>query len=180
VTKSRAELTAAVIISTVVVTFFILAVRDLLLGVAVVPSILWLLLLAFVATGNIRELGLRGYALEFLGAFSRKQVLAVRSCGDTKVLEEGFRLFGSNIVQRRIPSADLVSVNWSRGQASEMAGRDVNDWSVAVWHQRGEPPRRKVLIIGPPQPRAAAEALGYQVVRLLEDEGIVVAIGRPA
>jgi hypothetical protein len=132
---------------------------------------------------------LEPFSREILAGFSQKQILLVRTVGDSRNLEVGFRLFGSTIIQCRVPEVDLVSLGWSTGQASEMAGRDVNDWSVVLWclhhdlqkearerehHYRR--PGQMPVIIGPSRSKVATEALGQRVISFLREAGISVTI----
>lgn len=125
--------------TTIIVIFVFLAVRNLLNGIAMIASSLWLLLIAFAVMNEIRDSGWRGYCVAVAGAFSRQQVLAVRTSGDSSTLEVGFRLFGFNIVERRIPAQELAGICWNTGQGSDLAGRDVDDWHVVLWYWSRDP-----------------------------------------
>ncbi|HSY48813.1 MAG TPA: hypothetical protein VLC46_08385 [Thermoanaerobaculia bacterium] len=186
VPKGVGVLIAAVLGSSVIGTFLTLAARNLFHGVAVLPSALWILLLTFVAGAGIRESGLRGFCVATLSAFSRSQVLRVSTnCGEQKVLEIGFRLFNRTVIERKILADDLADIRWNTGQASDMAHRDVGDWSVVLWfwhrdHDREtrekqlglRRPGQAALIIGPARAKRVTEELGSRVLKFLNESGI--------
>lgn len=68
-----------------------------------------------------------------------------------------------------------------------MAGRDLNDWHVALWYYHPEGPKRKpfpgvreeeVYIIGDSGPRAIVEAFGRQSIEFLKGVGVELKPGR--
>ena len=185
--KSRSVPIIATIGTAVVASSLWLAVENLLHRTAVAPSALWLFLIAFVVISNIRNSGLRAFVAACAGAFSRQQVLIVNASDDCSILQVGFRLFGFNIVEHRLLAEDLVSIRCSRGQASDLAGRDVNDWSVILWYrhhdrkiqaiqqQFGAPrPGQSPLVIGPPRKKTLTEPLARRVICFLNESGISV------
>ena len=92
-----------------------------------------------------------------------------------------FTLLGINFNQLEIRRAKLASVVWSSGQATSMAGHDMNDWSVAVWYNLkgskrwasassyGEEARHGV---GPVGPKHEVAALGASLVDFFRSAGI--------
>ena len=182
VLKSRAGPISAIIGTVIVVVFVWLAVRNLLHGIAVIASTLWLLLIALVIIINVRDSGWRAFPVAVAGAFSRQQVLIVDS--DSSVLEIGFRLSGLTIIEHRIRAEDLVGIRWNTGQASDLAGRDVNDWSVFLWYrdpakalmQNVRRPGQWPLVIGSPRAKSTTEALARRVIGFLNESGISVVV----
>ena len=169
--RARRDVVVVVIGMTIVATFFALAVWNLLREIAVISSTLWLLLVALGIVNGIREWGLRGFVAGTLGAFSRYQVLVVR---DPSTLETGFRLFGLDIVEHRIAAEDLIAIRWNKGQASDMAGRDVNDWSVLLWYRDPKADgKQAVLPIGSARAKAVTEELGRRIIAFLDQTGIL-------
>jgi hypothetical protein len=193
VPKSRIEPLAAVIGSIVIGVFLTLAVRNIRHGEAVLPSLLWILLLALAAGTAIRKSGVRGFLVGIVSAFSGTQVLQVRPSADEPAsLGIGFRLCRHTVIERQIPIRDIASIHWSTGQASDLARHDVNDWTVRVWywhrdHEREFTEQKRglrragqaVLIIGPPRVRHVTEALGQEVSNFLSDAAIPVSVEQP-
>lgn len=192
VPQPRSGPIVATVGTAIIVVFVSLALRNLLHGIAMIPSALWLLLIAFVVMNGIRESGWRGFWIAAAGAFSRQQVLAVSTSGDSSTLEVGFRLFGFNIVERRVPVQDLAGICWNTGQASELARRDADDWSVFLWYWHRDPakeatqrkfrmrrPGQAPIVIGPPRAKSVTEALGWEVIGFLDDSGISVPDSQP-
>lgn len=112
-TPRRVGLVLALAGTGLVSAFVVLAVRNLLHATAVLPSSLWV-------SGSMVPPGMPCTCWR---PFSRAQVLAVRNVADLTALEVGFRLFGTNMIVRRIPARDPLSIGWSRGEASDMAAR---------------------------------------------------------
>jgi len=186
--KGIGVLVSAVIFTVVMIVSVAMATQNLVNRVAVIPSSFWLLVLATVFIINMREAGFRSLVLSMLDAFSRRQVLRVSigSEGRTE-LGIGFRLLGRDLYPLIIPVQSLVSLYWSAGQASDMAGRDCDDWSVVLWYLHGNAeerakqeriglrrPGQHPVIIGPSRPRSVTEALGQQVVQFLSENGVSV------
>ena len=134
VPKARFERIAAIVGTAIIVTFLVLAAKNLFQETAVVPSLIWILLVVFVVISNVRQSGLSSFAAGVLGAFSRKQVLIVSTAEEGRVLEVGSKFLSWNVIEHRVPASDLVTIRCSAGQASDLAGRDVNDWSVVLWY----------------------------------------------
>jgi hypothetical protein len=131
-----------------------LAVWNLVRGIAAVASALWLALIAFVVISNIREWGSRAFLLSIPRAFSLHEVLIADADG----LKVGFRIFGRNVIERRIPAQDIVSVRCSEGQA--------RDWLVILRYQHGD--GQVPIVVGPSRTKPAAEALAQQVIEFLQ------------
>jgi hypothetical protein len=166
--------------------FVVLAVRNLFTGTEFIASTLWLLLLGFVATSNIRESGWRSFFLGVLGAFASRQVLVVRRSDDSRSLGIGFRLFRFSVIQHRVPAHDIVSLSVHTGQASDLANRDVNDWSVGLWYLHHDDKRRgtrrpgqEVVIIGPARAKPDSETLARRIAGFLDVSGLPVPLELP-
>lgn len=189
----RGEFIAVVVGTPILVGASALALSNLINRVALLPSAVWIALMLFVLTVNIREAGFRPFCTSLLAAFSRRQLLRVCSGPDGSTLEVGFKFLGSKVVQRRIQAGDLVALEWKTGQASEMAERDVGDWSVIVWYRHGDSTREIAererglrrpgevpLIIGPARPRQITESLAHRTLAFLHDSGIAVPHEQPS
>lgn len=187
VKKGLGEFTVVVVISLIFAGSCAMALSNLVNQVAMLPSGLWIGLVSFLLIVNLREVGFRAFCISLLAAFCRRQSLRVRAATDGPELEVGFKLLAVNVVERRIPADDLVTIEWNTGQASDMAGRDVGDWSVLIWYRHRDfarearerelgrrRPGEAVLAIGPPQPKQIAESLGHHVLAFLHNRGIAV------
>jgi hypothetical protein len=153
---------------------------------AIIVSFVWLMLLGLLIAGEVSahrtRARLHGVSLKqrlkaLLGAFARKHFV---DHTDGK-LQFGFQLFKRTWVIREIPSASVVSVEWSAGQASGMSGRDCNDWRVWLWHldhslnrkPMGFPQREESLSqVGDEGSKAKMSGLGLKFVDFLRDGGI--------
>jgi hypothetical protein len=98
-------------------------------------SILWLAIVAFVLFAAIFQVGLRMSAIEILGAFAKYHFVELRREGDRVVIGFGYQLFGRTLYYLQIEGEWVVSVNMNTGQATNLAGRDMNDWHVALWYR---------------------------------------------
>ncbi len=47
----------------------------------------------------------------------------------------GYELFGRPFYYLRVEREWVVSVEMNTGQASHFAGRDMDDWQVALWYR---------------------------------------------
>src|SRR5262245_18804701 len=86
--------------------------------VGLVASVLWLLIVAFTLYAVLHEIGLRPFAIEFLGMFSYRHFAEVRRDADRIVLSFGYELFRRRFYYLRLDSDWLVSIDMSTGQAS--------------------------------------------------------------
>jgi hypothetical protein len=145
-----------------------------------VASGLWLALVAFCLTLAVWQAGVRGAAVACLGPFSRRQFMDARPDGDGGVIGFGYQLFGRRFYYLRLAADDIRAVNMSTGQGTALAGRDMNDWSVAVWYRNPAPSRfvypgsrdDLVYIVGPPAARAQTAELLAAVVAFLRAAGL--------
>jgi len=186
VAKARGELVAAVVGTAIIVSSVTLAIRNVIRHVAVLPSVVWIVLVTLVALSNIKASGMRRFYLAILSAFSRYQLLRVSTYPQqSTTLEFGFKLWNLDFVELRISGDDVVSVCSNTGQATDMADHDVNDWSVFLWYRHRDPqkemkeresgrkrPGQSVLVIGPARAKRIAEALGNRVLDFLNASGL--------
>ena len=140
VPKSKGTVLGAVVVTAFILSFSSLAIYNLFNWTGVLPSTLWLLLVGSVVVGTIKSKGLKQSAIELLGVFSLGEfVQAIRLTSGQVEVQFGYQLFGRRFVHFNIAVEKIEHVKWSTGQASHRAGRDVNDWSVAVWYDHGDP-----------------------------------------
>ena len=130
-----------IVFSTVLVSFVALAISNLVDHESVplysiILSVLWLVIVAGGITRGISdERGLRLFIISRLADLSAHQfVEIIPQHGDDLMVRFGFTLLGRDFNYLQIRRAKLVSVGWSSGQATSMAGQDMNDWQVNVWY----------------------------------------------
>jgi hypothetical protein len=175
-----------------VVAFCILAIMDLFRGDAVLASALWLGFVALLVWVHARDAGgLRSYALDTIAAaYGRHYAQATDGGGPSGYLRFGYDLGRHRFVRRTFPLGAVRSVEWHFGQGTSMAGRDMNDWTVAVWYLHGDEakdeqmrkwsarPGEEPYVIGPHRPKQETEALGQELVALLRSAGIPLVPGQ--
>lgn len=116
--------------------------------------------------------------------FERHFVDAIPATSARREIHFGFVLLGHRFIQCTFVIDQIESVEWHTGQASDMAGHDMNDWHVALWFDHNDPikgegrrkwnlrkPEQEVYVVGPSAPREHAEALGRRFVRFLRAAG---------
>jgi hypothetical protein len=155
---------------------------------ATIASLLWLSLVGFVTLLNLRDEGVEQYVVNRLGTYSRRHyVRATPSIGKAKSISIGYQLFGRDFSYLNVDADAISSVDWNSGQATSMAGRDMNDWHVALWHRHPQGPQRtpffpgarddEIFIFGRIGPRPMAEAFGKQLVEFLITAGVELTPG---
>ena len=108
--------------------------------------------------------------------------LFVESDGKRVAVRFGVQVFGRRLIQKEVPLKAIESVEWSTGQATSMAGRDMNDWQVCLWFYHSDPEKRErqkhfrkpdqeIYIIGPSGPKDRTAALGTAFVNFLLASG---------
>jgi hypothetical protein len=186
--RHRLDTLWALTLSAVVAVFCVLAVVNLARGDAVLPSVVWLALVALALRASFREAGgARSYAANVLGEVLGRQFAEVSVTGEPPgELRLGYELRGRRTIRRTIRLRAIRSVEWSTGQATAMAGRDRDDWFVALWHDRpadAEPerwesrPGQAICVVDPHGRREDTEALGLALVALLREAGIPLTQG---
>jgi len=185
----RGRIVGALGLITFVLFFVVLAVENLLNHTAMIPSILWLVLVAVGIASILKEE--KGF-VKFLGAFSSKHFAeVVETIPNAWDIHWGFRLAGRRLVYKVIPVGKIKSLEWSLGQASGLAGRDMNDWHVTLWYDHDDPikceqgtkwklryPDQEPYCVNYSGPKEKAAALGREVLVLLETAGAVFVQGQ--
>lgn len=152
------------------------------LGLA--ASLLWLGLVGQMTWASCKDAGgLRRYLVD-IAARLFGRLFAETNTESPQALELGVYLIGRRFVQKTIPLDSIESVEWNTGQATDMAGHDMNDWHVCLWFDhnnlaKSEKERRTGLrnpeqdlrIVGPSGPKAETEALGLALVAFLRAAG---------
>ncbi len=170
---------------TAFIGFFVwLGVYNLWHGAAIIASILWLLLVGTIFGLGCKYEGSRKLLIELLGIYSRRHFVQSlpRENGPAEI-RFGYRLLGYPFFYLRVPVDKIESVDWSTGQASHQAGRDVHDWSIGLWYQHGDPektkreqqwsrrPEQEVYIVGPPDRKEITTALAQSFLEFLGAAG---------
>lgn len=166
-----------------------LAIYNLCNWTAIIPSTIWLLLVGFFFSGLIKTDGCKKITTDILGTFSKKEFIRTISLekGQT-AFQYGFKIFGHWFSYFTVAVETIETVKWDTGQASDMAGRDMNDWHVAVWYDHDDPaksqkqntlkkPDQDLYIVGMSGAKAETAALGFAVVDLLRKTGATFAQG---
>ena len=150
---------------------------------AIIFSVLWLLIVATGLIVSIRDDGgLRPFIMILLADLSAHQfVEIIPQDGDDLMVRCGFTLFGRDFNHFPIRRAELASVEWCSGQATSLAGRDMNDWDVHVWYDRKGSKRwtsassfreEAVFVFETAGPKHEAAALGASLVDFFRSAGI--------
>lgn len=152
--------------------------------VGLIASGMWLVIVSAVSVSRcIDEGGPYQFLVNRLGRFAAKQFVQIAPPDgkDTSVVCFGYRIRGRRFYYLKIPIDGIISVYWNTGQASSMAGRDMNDWSVALWYDTirvktksgASPPRKPqaVYIVGPSGPKEGIETFGLSFVGFLGNAG---------
>lgn len=190
--KPRGEVVLACVSVAFVVFWVLLAVLALILRVALIASLLWLALVALLLWEAVKERGLRGWLVDLGGAFSLRHFAESVPCdGGAGDIRFGYRIFGRRILYFAVTVARIESVAWHSGQGSSLAGRDMNDWSVALWFdhsdakksrdrlKRGYPrPDQDVHVVGPSARKEATARFGLEFVALLRQAGAPLVKGK--
>lgn len=156
---------------------------------SIVASILWLLLIAFFSVSSVLdEGGNRQFMVNFLGIFSRYHfVRAIPGSDQADTICIGYMLFGRPHCRLSIDSRAISSIDWRTGQATAIAGRDMDDWHVTLWYHNPKGPRQKsspgmrgeeIFIIGPSGPRETIDEFGQQLVEFLKNAGVQLSPGK--
>ena len=149
---------------------------------AIVLSVLFLLIVTISITVSIRdEHGLRLFMVNRMASIAAHHFVETTSLHGDDMVRFRFTLLGINFNQLEIRRAKLASVVWSSGQATSMAGHDMNDWNVVVWFNRkgskrwisaSEYREEDLHVVGPSGPKQEAAALGGSLVDFFRSAGI--------
>ena len=178
-----------IVCCTVVVVFVAVAISNLVDYAwvplyAIILSVVWLLWVATFSivcfTSDIRWAGgLRPFIINRLAMLSAHHfVEIIPQHGDDLIVRFRFTLLGHHFINLQIHRTELASVTWRSGQATSLAGQDMNDWQVHVSYDRKAKKRTSLSdyqplhIVGPPGPKHEAAALGGSLVDFFRSAGI--------
>jgi hypothetical protein len=127
--------------------------------------------------------GLRRYLVDRFSFFAgRRFVLYPSEQTNSSRIRFGFEIFGRRVFQRDVQIERIESVEWTPGQATSMAGHDMNDWHVVLWFDHCNPeksqrdhmlrkPNQDLLIVGPARRKEDTSSLGFEFVAFLRKSG---------
>jgi hypothetical protein len=189
--KLWSETVGAVVFTGLIVFFAVLAIADLWWGIAWIPSMLWLVFVFLVIHSGWKKEGFGAYVVSLAGGFSREHFAEIVSKKDGATeIQFCFRFFRYRLLYRAIPVAKIESVEWQTGQASCLAGRDANDWSVALWFDHDDPaksekrrkwsrkPDQDIYLVGPPRAKDVTAGFGRAFLSFLERGGAILIQGK--
>lgn len=183
VPKPKRAVIGALIGTSFLLFFILLAIYNLCSGRAIIASSCWLLLVGTVLFGFCKERGIGQVVVGYLGAFSSKESIQAipRESGKSEI-QFGYRLFGARFQYLRIAADKIAMVHWHTGQLSSRLGRDAGDWSVAVWYEHDDPaklekqkwmrhPDLEVYIVGIEGQKEGTGVFGRALVDFLRKSG---------
>lgn len=157
----------SLIILIIVVVFGLMALHNILIWLAVIPSVIWLLFIGYFIIGECKRVGVRTFLANVAGSLAPHHFLDYGNdeLSGQRIVRYGFTIFYHAITQWQLPVSKITAVEWSAGQASGMSGRDMNDWHVFVWYKADESrvsrrPGESCYSLTPARPRSITEADG--------------------
>lgn len=180
--RSRGETFVSIVFTFIVVFFTVLGVYNLLNQTALIPTCIWLALVFFITRDSIANRGgIRKSLVDWLGSVAGRQFVEIPAQDDRpREMCFGFQLFGRRFIQRRIELAKVESVEWTPGQATSMAGRDMDDWLVGLWFDHVDPagkiegsrkPDQDLHTVGRSGKKKDTEEFGISFVDFLNKHG---------
>jgi len=165
----------------VLVTSVVLAARNLLdlhetvEGCGVLPALMsavWLVLVLGACGSSIRTSGgLRAWLTDWMGELAPRGFVRIDG-EEAPVLRFGHLAPGIRFLANgAIPVSAITAVTWSAGQATAMAGRDMDDWIVCIRHGAG-----RIRCVEPSARRDVTESFGNRLVELLKAAGAKSAV----
>ena len=175
--KPRGEVVGAFVLTVFIMVFVALAISSLVQGIALIPSIIWLLIVLAVSIVTLKDEGIHEFLVNVLGSFSLSHFAeAVHLESNITHLQFGFRLFGHCFFYQRIPVVKIERVEWRPGQATNLAGRDMKDWQLALWFEH-ENSKQDVYIVGPSRPKEITASFAQEFLAFLERAGVILVQG---
>ncbi|HAH20586.1 MAG: hypothetical protein A2Y00_01085 [Omnitrophica WOR_2 bacterium GWF2_43_52] len=175
-------------IDVIVIFFGMLSVFNLFSRTALIASSVWLVFVVAMVWAACRvEGGPDKFLINRLGDLVGRQfMLVVPQSAQSAEIRFGYQLMGQRFYQCTIAIDRIKSVEWSPGQASAVAGRDMKDWSVFLWFNRegsrknekwSRKPGQDIHAIGPARRREETEAFGLLFVDFLRSSGVELVQG---
>ncbi|HAA57715.1 MAG TPA: hypothetical protein DCE42_23310 [Myxococcales bacterium] len=131
---------------------------------SILPNILWLMVLLLPLSAHILERGVYQTVRDLLLPFIPPRYVCIDSAQQTFSLYAGPPAYAICLFQ--LPLEDIQSFSLSAGQATHMAGQDMDDWSMFLHlppkEQQGE--HQTIRSIGESGSRATMEAHLYKII----------------
>ncbi|QJW95966.1 hypothetical protein [Frigoriglobus tundricola] len=148
----------------------------------VVAAVLWLSLTTLTLGSAVYAAGGLGpCAVVCLGTFSSRTFVEVSLEGDRIVIAFGYEMFRRRFYYLTVARGQIVSLEMRSGQATALAGRDMDDWHVALWYRDPTRAKRKhiegvrddeVYVVCPPRAKVTTEVFLRSVVTFLCSVGV--------
>jgi hypothetical protein len=172
------------VIAVVVCPFTCLAVVDIVCRVALIASLLWLVFIISMFRSAAKAAGGWNKLLIDIGGILLGRDFVEAGSPDLSMsgIRFGYELFGRRFIQQSIAVDKIESISWSTGQATQLAGRDANDWQVCLWYDHGDPvksekkkkwrkPDQDIRVIGPARRKKVTEKFGLALIDFFRDSG---------
>jgi len=183
--KSESEVAFLLVIYLTVVIFMVLAIVNIFLRVALIPSCIWIALVNMIIWSKSRKQGgLLRFLANCLGDIFGRHFAEIPTRDlQWPEIRFGYELFGHRFFNQTIRIDRIEMVAWRTGQATDMAGQDMNDWHVFLWYDHCEQaksekrqklyrkPDQDLYIVGPSTKKNKTEALGMELVAFLQSVG---------
>ena len=175
----------AMFLSVFILFSVLLAIYNLCTWTAIIPSMIWLLLVGLIAGNLIKSKERKQFAIDVLGSFSRKEFIrAIATENGETTFQYGFKMFGKWFLYFAVAVRKIEAIEWNTGQASHFAGKDMDDWHVVVWYDHDDPaksqqarsykskkPDQELFIVGMSGKKETTGAFGHALLGLLRDAG---------
>ncbi|NUM34634.1 MAG: hypothetical protein HUU50_08825 [Candidatus Brocadiae bacterium] len=174
----------------IIVGLIALSLNNLYNQVAVLPSFLWLIMIVSILVFGSVEQGAWAFLTNILGAFAFEHFLEIAETDvNLRKLCFGFRIIGIRVIQKSLDLKNVKMLQWSPGQATSIAGKDMNDWSVVIWFghdnhtyensQKAQlNPDQDLYILGPARAKEITEVLGHEILAFIHRAGINMVQGK--
>jgi len=181
--QSRRGAFVNALVDAIVTVSALAAVYNLVCREVVAASAIWLLLVCMIARSAFRDAGgIRWFIVRRVGGVVSEHIVEIAESGaGSQSLRFGYDLFNRRLYYLVLRCEGIRSVDWSPGQASGLAGHDMNDWQVALWvdsdlvTMNPTPYRHGVHLVGPARRRQDTERLGNRFIDFLRNAGVAVA-----
>jgi hypothetical protein len=173
--RSRGEMIWLSFLTILAVVFSILAVFDLVTQEAIIAPVLWLGFVALVVWQGIeREGDFRKFSFSIMGVFAGTEFIEIAALDDqSPEIRFVIQAFEHRSVQWSVCVDRVVSVEWNSGQATAMAGRDMQDWHLCLWFKEDSTksrlfkPGQDIYVIGPSRRKQETEVFALAFVDFL-------------
>jgi hypothetical protein len=154
-------------------------------AIVVACSILWIVIVIATFAGFCYDAGgLRQQLIRMLGALSSRQFVRIEPAASGQpLLCLGYILLGRNFYYRKIRLDGVTGVSWNAGQGTHRVGKDLDDWSVALWYESAAAQTKlspwhrdpeELDIVGMDGPKESIERLGLSLVEFLRAAGVAL------